>query len=439
MASERSDRPADGMLAAFKIVIAGGFGAGKTTLVGAVSEVQPLHTEEALTTASTSLDDVSGVEGKTTTTVAMDFGRITISDRLVLYLFGTPGQERFWFMWDELSYGALGAVVLADTRRLDDCFPSVDYFEKCGLPFVIAINCFTDSPQYDPEDVRVALDLGPQTPVMLCDARQPASVKDALITLVEHVLATSPAAAGAPPANPEPAAAPAPAAAPPPAAVAPSVTAPPPPAGPLPAAGPLAASAPPAPGSGPFFDAPPPASGPLVGQPEPVGFSGPAAQPLGQSPVPQPLGQPPVPQPAGPPPPAPPPPASLPSGPHPSAGHPLAGHPSAGHPSVGAPSADAPVGPAPVGPTPVGPTPVGPTPGGPAPVGTLPPAWPLPPPGGAAAPGPGVAGTPAPYAETSADPGQPEPAGPPESPPDAAAPAEREKTGWRSPLSRWRS
>ena len=399
MASEHSDRPADGMLAAFKIVIAGGFGAGKTTLVGAVSEVQPLHTEETLTSASVGLDDISGVEGKTTTTVAMDFGRITISDRLVLYLFGTPGQERFWFMWDELSYGALGAVVLADTRRLDDCFPSVDYFEECGLPFVIGINCFTDSPEYDPEDVRVALDLGPQTPVMLCDARQPASVKDVLITLVEHVLATSPAAAGAPPASPEPAASPKPAASPEsadsprtaaspkPAVSPPSLTAPPP-AAPPPAAGPpLAASAPRAPGSGPFFDAPPPASGRLAAQPEPVGFSAPA---------PQPPGQPSVPQPSGPPPAPPPPPVSLPPGTHPSAGHPSAG--------------------------------------------TLPPAWPMPPSGTSAPPGPdGADGAPAPYPETPAEPGQAEPAGPPESTPAAAVPAEREKTSWRSPLSRWRS
>jgi len=187
--------PSDGsqdMLAAFKIVVAGGFGAGKTTLVGAVSEVRPLRTEEALTSASIGLDDLSGVGNKTTTTVAMDFGRITLSSKLVLYLFGTPGQERFWFMWDELSYGALGAVVLADTRRLDDCFPSVDYFENCGLPFVVAINCFDDSPQYDPEDVRVALDLDPRIPVMLVDARQVSSVKEVLITLVEYVLASRP-------------------------------------------------------------------------------------------------------------------------------------------------------------------------------------------------------------------------------------------------------
>jgi uncharacterized protein len=191
MAFAPSDSP-DGMLAAFKIVIAGGFGAGKTTLVGAVSEVQPLRTEEALTSASIGHDDLAGVGNKKTTTVAMDFGRITLSTRLVLYLFGTPGQERFWFMWDELSYGALGAVVLADTRRLDDCFPSVDYFENCQLPFVVAINCFDDAPRYDPEDVRVALDLDAHIPVMLCDARNPGSVKQILITLVEYVLARRP-------------------------------------------------------------------------------------------------------------------------------------------------------------------------------------------------------------------------------------------------------
>jgi signal recognition particle receptor subunit beta len=192
----------DGLLAAFKIVVAGGFGAGKTTLVGAVSEVRPLRTEESLSSAGVGTDDLAGVGNKTTTTVAMDFGRITISSRLVLYLFGTPGQERFWFMWDEISYGALGAVVLADTRRLDDCFPSVDYFEKCQLPFVVAINCFDDSPRYDPEDVRIALDLGPRVPVMICDARDPGSVKQILITLVEHVLAGRPAAAHQEPAGP---------------------------------------------------------------------------------------------------------------------------------------------------------------------------------------------------------------------------------------------
>lgn len=192
MGSGLSDRGGDGPLAAFKILIAGGFGAGKTTLVSAISEVRPLRTEEALTSVGASHDDLQGVENKTTTTVAMDFGRLTLGARRVLYLFGTPGQERFWFMWDDLSYGALGAVVLADTRRLADCFGSVDYFEKRGLGFVVAINCFDGADRYDPGEVRAALDLDPRVPVVLCDARQPESVKNVLITLVEHVLARVP-------------------------------------------------------------------------------------------------------------------------------------------------------------------------------------------------------------------------------------------------------
>ena len=175
-------------LTPFKILIAGGFGAGKTTLVGAISEIRPLRTEEALTQASIGIDDLSGVGDKTTTTVAMDFGRITMGSRLVLYLFGTPGQDRFWFMWDDLSYGALGAVVLADTRRLGDSFPSVDYFERRQVPFIVAINAFDGAPRYDPEDVRVALDLDPYIPALTCDARERDSVKEVLITLVEHVL-----------------------------------------------------------------------------------------------------------------------------------------------------------------------------------------------------------------------------------------------------------
>src|ERR1700691_6643576 len=188
MASGLSDPGTEGPLAAFKILIAGGFGVGKTTLVSAISEVRPLRTEEALTSVSVTHDDLEGVENKATTTVAMDFGRITLGGRRVLYLFGTPGQERFWFMWDDLSYGALGAVVLADTRRLIDCFPAVDYFERRGLPFVVAVNVFDGSPYYDPEDVRIALDLDPNVPALLCDARDRSSVKRVLITLVEHVL-----------------------------------------------------------------------------------------------------------------------------------------------------------------------------------------------------------------------------------------------------------
>ena len=196
MGSARSDGTDGGsdagdvpVLAAHKILIAGGFGAGKTTLVAAISEVRPLLTEERLSSAGTGLDDLRGVAGKTTTTVAMDFGRITISERLLLYLFGVPGQERFWFMWDELAYGALGAVVLADVRRLRDCFPSVNYFETRKLPFVVAINCFDDAPRYDPEEVRVALDLDPDVPALLCDARQLSSVKNVLTTLVESISA----------------------------------------------------------------------------------------------------------------------------------------------------------------------------------------------------------------------------------------------------------
>jgi signal recognition particle receptor subunit beta len=188
MGSTPSDSTAERPLAVFKILIAGGLGAGKTTLVGAISEVRPLRTEEAFTTASVGMDDLSGVDSKATTTVAMDFGRITMGSHLTLYLFGTPGQERFWFMWDELSYGAIGAVVLADTRRLGDSFPSVDYFEQHQIPFIVAINCFDDAPDYDPDDVRIALDLDPRVPAVLCDARQVSSVKQVLITLVEHIL-----------------------------------------------------------------------------------------------------------------------------------------------------------------------------------------------------------------------------------------------------------
>src|ERR1700691_5320246 len=173
---------------AIKILIAGGFGAGKTTLVSALTEIRPLRTEEDLSAPSALVDLTDGVEDKTTTTVAMDFGRITIKDDLVVYLFGTPGQQRFWFMWDELAVGALGAVVLADTRRLADCFPSVDYFEQRGTPFIVAVNCFDGAKHFSPEIVRSALNLNLDVPVVLCDARQSTSCRDVLVTLVEHAI-----------------------------------------------------------------------------------------------------------------------------------------------------------------------------------------------------------------------------------------------------------
>ncbi|MFI1963391.1 GTP-binding protein [Streptomyces pathocidini] len=171
---------------ALKILVAGGFGVGKTTLVGSVSEIRPLRTEELLSEAGQTVDDTQGVDRKTTTTVAMDFGRITIRSGLSLYLFGTPGQDRFWFLWDELATGALGAVVLADTRRLEACFPAVDYFEHRTIPFVVAVNCFAGSRTYGAHEVSRALDLDLGTPVVLCDARDRDSGKEVLIRLVEH-------------------------------------------------------------------------------------------------------------------------------------------------------------------------------------------------------------------------------------------------------------
>jgi uncharacterized protein len=200
MVSVRSDIDDSGALpTALKIVVAGGFGVGKTTLVGAVSEIRPLLTEESLTDRSIGVDDTDGVEQKTTTTVAMDFGRITLNDHLVLYLFGTPGQDRFLFVWDELAVGALGAIVLADTRRLSDCFSSVDYFERRGTPFIVAVNCFDGAGRHTAEEVQVALDLDPEVPVMLCDARQRQSSKQVLITLVEHAMEIVRASRGEPP------------------------------------------------------------------------------------------------------------------------------------------------------------------------------------------------------------------------------------------------
>lgn len=189
MASDRSDRGTDKIVpTAIKILVAGGFGVGKTTMVGSVSEIMPLQTEEILTDAGSESDDTTGVERKRTTTVAMDFGRISIGDNIVLYLFGTPGQDRFWFMWDELALGALGAIVLADTRRLADCFPSIDYFERHNTPFVVAVNCFDGDQHFEVRSVRTALDLDETVPVVLCDARNRESGKKVLITLVEYVM-----------------------------------------------------------------------------------------------------------------------------------------------------------------------------------------------------------------------------------------------------------
>ncbi|MEW1906095.1 MULTISPECIES: ATP/GTP-binding protein [unclassified Streptomyces] len=171
-----------------KILVAGGFGVGKTTLVGAVSEIRPLRTEEMLSEAGRPVDDLNGVETKTTTTVAMDFGRITLREDLVLYLFGTPGQDRFWFLWDELAQGALGAIVLADTRRLEDSFAAIDYFERRGIPFTVAVNCFEGAQRFPAESVRGALDLDPEVELVMCDARDRESVKNVLVAVVEHAL-----------------------------------------------------------------------------------------------------------------------------------------------------------------------------------------------------------------------------------------------------------